>query len=205
MNYEVLAGDEIIVKTGQALKQRGVEMIVVANRAEALAKIKELIPKGASIDNGASQTLEEIGFVEYLKSNTHGWNNLHAAVVAEQDKEKKTQLRKQALLSDYYLGSVHALAETGEMVVASATGSQLSHLVFTSPNLILVVGAQKIVPTLDWAMKRLREYVVPREDKRMKDLGMGGTELAKIVVMEDEPAYTKRKVYVILVQEKLGF
>lgn len=205
MTYDTIKSAESIERTADAIRGRGSEVFIVADRAGALAKIQELIPKGASINNGSSRTLEEIGFVDYVKSDAHGWNNLHAAVVAEKDKAKQAPLRNAALFADYYLGSVHALAETGEMIVASASGSQLSPIAYTSQNLILVVGAQKIAPTYDAAMERLREYVVPLEDARMKEASMGGTVLSKILTIEHEPAFMGRTVRVILVKEKLGF
>jgi len=46
-------------------------------------------------------------------AKSHGWNNLHESILAETDKTKQDLLRRQALLSDYYLGSVHALAQDG--------------------------------------------------------------------------------------------
>lgn len=174
MQYNTLATKEAITKTVAALKEHNVEAIVVASKEEALAKIKELIPNRASVMNGTSVTLEQIGYVDYLKSGTHPWNNLHAGILAEKDPAKQGMLRKQATLSDFYLGSVHALAETGEFIVASNSGSQLPHIAYTSQNLIFVVSTQKIVPTLTEAMKRLEEYVLPLEDKRMQDLhGVG--------------------------------
>ena len=205
MKYDIIPTANIIDKTAESLRERGVEVFVVENRSEAFLKVKELIPKGVSVNNGSSITLAEIGFVDYLKSNAHGWNNLHAAVLAEKDPKKQAELRNSALFAEYYLGSVHALSETGEMIIASASGSQLPHIAFTSPNLIFVVGVQKIVPTFDEGLKRLREYVVPLEDKRMKEAGMGGTVLAKIFTFEREPVFMGRKVRIILVKEKLGF
>jgi L-lactate utilization protein LutB len=207
MEYDTLASDEAIAKTVEALKVRNFEPIVVATKDEALTKVKELIPQGAAVMNGASRTLEEIGFVEYLKSGSHGWNNLHAAVLAEKDPEKQKMLRRQALLSDYYLGSVHGLAQTGEMLIASNSGSQLPHIAFSSPNVIFVVGTQKIVPTLADAQARLLEYVVPLEDARMKQANgpQSGTKLNKLFTFYGEPTYTGRKIRVILVKEKLGF
>ncbi len=205
MNYETLVPREVILKTIEALKDRGLLAELVNSKKEALEKIKSLIPVGASVNNGSSITLKEIGFVDYLKSSEHGWNNLHEAVLAEKDPAKQAELRKLSNFADYYLGSVHALAETGEMVIASATGSQLPSLANTAKNIILVVGAQKIVPTLEEALKRLREYVVPLEDKRMKSTGAPGTVLAKILIMERETAYMGRKISVIIVNEKLGF
>jgi L-lactate utilization protein LutC len=187
------------------LQAKGYETSVVDTGVLALKKIKELVPKGASVMNGSSVTLEQIGFVEYLKSGEHRWNNLHAAIVAEKDPSKQELLRKQALLSDYYLGSVHALAETGEFVVASNTGSQLPHIVFSSTNLIFVVGQQKIVPDLTAALKRLEEYVIPLENQHMLDKYKVGTTLNKLVIFKGESPYTKRKIHFILVKETLGF
>ena len=205
MDYAKISDDNSIDMTVKALAERNVEAIVVATKEEALAKIKEWIPQGVSVMNGASQTLEAIGFVEYLKSGTHGWNNLHAMVAAEQDPAKRAALRKQALFSDFYLGSVHALAQTGEFVVASASGSQIPHIAFTSPNLVFVVGAQKIVPTLDEARKRVADYVFPLEDARMKSTGAPGSIFSKEFIFHREPAVMGRKVRMIIVKEALGF
>jgi len=205
MDYEKLATKEIVAKTAKALLANGTETFVAENGADALAKIKELIPKGASVLNGASRTLEQIGFVEYFKSGRHGWNNLHAAIIAEKDRAKQMALRKQATLADYYLGSVQALAETGEFVIASNTGSQLPHIVFTSPNLIFVVSTKKIVPSLVDAMQRLEEHVVPLEDKNIMAKFNMHTMLSKIVIFKRENPMLGRKVRMILANKNLGF
>ncbi|OGK33145.1 hypothetical protein A3E10_01080 [Candidatus Roizmanbacteria bacterium RIFCSPHIGHO2_12_FULL_37_23] len=205
MKYDTLADDASLKKTSDALGKLGYEVIRVKSRQEALAKIKEIIPDSASVMNGSSVTLEQIGFVEYLKSGKHQWNNLHEGIVAEKDPDKQSALRQKALLSDYYLGSVHALAETGEFVIASNTGSQLPHVVNTSPNLIFVVSTKKIVPDLDSAMKRLHEHVVPMEEKHMMEKYKVGTRANKIVIFRGESAYSKRKIRFILVEEDLGF
>ncbi|MDB5225117.1 MAG: hypothetical protein JWL87_69 [Candidatus Adlerbacteria bacterium] len=208
MDYTQLASEESITKTVAGLKERGFEPVVVATKEEALAKVKELIPQGASVMNGASATLEEIGFIDHLKAEGHGWDNLHAGIVSEADAEKQKELRRQALTSEYYAGSVHALSETGEMLIASNTGSQLPHIVYSSPNVVFVVGAQKIVPTLADTYKRLLDHVVPLEDARMKKVygPEAGTAVNKVFVFHKENVgFTGRKIHVILVKEKLGF
>lgn len=206
MDYKTLATEDTLIKVAAALKENNFEPIIVGTKAEALAKIQELIPKGASVMNGSSRTLEEIGFVEHLKGETHGWNNLHAGILAESDPAKQMQLRRQALLSDYYLGSAHALTETGEMVIASNTGSQLPHIVYSSTNVIFVVGTQKIVPTVAEAQKRLREHVVPLEDVNMQQKYKMHTALNKeFIYHKENTAFTGRSIKVILVKENLGF
>ena len=205
MNYEMLASDDSIAKTIKGLAERNVEAEVLEGGAKALERIQSLIPKGASVMNGSSRTLEQIGYIDYLKSGKHGWDNLHEAIVAESDKAKQSKLRKQAALSDYYLGSIHGLAETGEFIVASNSGSQLPHIVFTSPNVIFVVSTKKIVPTLADAMQRLETHVVPLEDQNMMTKYNIHTYLSKIVIFRREFQMSARKIRMLLVKENLGF
>jgi L-lactate utilization protein LutC len=205
MDYHTLASKESIIKTAAALGSNGIETSVVDTKEAALEEIKKLIPQGASVMNGSSRTLEEIGYVEVLKSGTHGWNNLHAAILVETDNTKQAALREQAVFSDFYLGSAHAVTEEGELLIASGSGSQIPPLSFTAKNIIIVAGAQKIVPVLADAFDRLKTYVYPLEDKRMKDAGMGGSSISKILIFAKEPAWTGRKVHLILVNEPLGF
>ncbi|MDB5254209.1 MAG: lactate utilization protein [Parcubacteria group bacterium] len=205
MDFSTLASDETIAKTTAALTGNSFIPVVLNTKEEALEKIKELIPEGASIMNGASETLHAIGYIDLLKSGQHKWHNLHDAVLAETDEVKQAALRKQSVLSDFYLGSAHALTEKGEIVVASNSGSQLPHLAFTSPNLILVIGSQKITPTLADAFRRIDEKILPLEDVRMKGVYGYGTLHAKTLILHKENPAMGRKVHVLIVKESLGF
>jgi len=205
MDYSKTADATTIEKTIAALKGHNFQAELVATKQAALARIKDLIPAGANVMSGSSTTLNEIGFTEYMKSGTHGWKNLKEEIVEEKNPAKQAVLRKQAVLADYFLGSVHAVTEAGETVTASASGSQLPSYAFTSPNLIWVVGTQKIVPNLDEAMKRIREYTFPLEDARMKSTGAPGSLLAKMLIQLTEPGMMKRNIHLIFINEKLGF
>lgn len=203
--YNTPASQDSISKTVRALTTNGFQVEVIDTKVDALARIKSIIPQGASVHNGSSTTLHEIGYIEYLKLGEHGWNNLHAAILAETDPEKQNRLRHESIFSDYYLGSVHALTETGELVIASNSGSQLPHLAYTSPNVILVVGCQKIAPNLDQALKRLEDYVVPLEDKRALEAYKSHTMHTKTLILHKENPKVGRSVKVLLVKEPLGF
>lgn len=207
MDYSTLASQETLEKVAAALKERGfLEVLIVDDKAAALKAIQEKIPAGASVVQGSSVTLEQIGFSDYLNGGEHGWENVNAQVRAENDDAKRADLRRLSATSDYYLGSVHALAETGEFIVGSNSGSQLPNLIYSSPNVILVAGAQKIVPTLEDGMKRLEEYVVPLEDQHMQELYNVHTNLSKIFIFKKENrAMSTRGLTMILVKEQLGF
>lgn len=205
MYYQILANDKQIKKTAKSLKSKGYETIVVENAVEALEEIKKAIPVDASIMNGSSTTLAQIGFVNLLKSSNHKWKNLNEVVLSENDPQKQANLRKQSLLSDYYIGSVHALCEDGTFIIASNTGSQLPHIVYSSQNLVFVVSTKKIVKDVAEGLARLEEHVVPLEDKRMKEAYGIGTNLNKIVVFRGENPISARKIKIILIKEDLGF
>ncbi|MGB2580736.1 MAG: lactate utilization protein [Minisyncoccia bacterium] len=204
MDYTKIPSDEIIEKLVVSLKERNINAIVVNTKEEALEKITDLIPAGGSVMNGSSTTLNEIGFVDYLKSGEHGWSNVHEQILNEKDPTKKARLRKESVLADYFLGSVHAITEDGQLVIVSASGSQIPSYAFTSDNVIWVAGTQKIVPTLDAAMARIRDHVVPLEDARTKNIGYPGTTWARTLIIEQE-IMPNRHLTIILVKEKLGF
>lgn len=155
--------------------------------------------------NGSSKTLQEIGFIELLKTNNQNWDNLHEKVLEEKDPEKQNKLRKLSTISDYYLGSAHGITEEGEILIASNTGSQLPHLVYNSQNIILIVGTQKITKNLSGAFERLNKHVIPLENERMMGVYGIGTTHAKTLILHKENPMMGRKIYVILVKEKLGF
>ena len=180
---------------------------LVETKESALTQLQTFIPAGATVMTGASTTLEQIGFAALLKGGQHPWRNLKDEILAEKDPVKQAILRKQGTLADYFLGSVHAIAETGELIFGSATGSQFPAYAFSSNNIIWVAGAQKITPTLATALQRVRDYVLPLEDQHMKQLygKEAGSFIGKLLIFEREAPYLHRHVNLLLVNEVLGF
>ncbi len=203
MKWGGMPGSEIIKKTAEAVESRGIEVIVVDSGKDALEKIIEIIPENAEISSGSSTTIQQIGFADILKEEKHKWNNLHEAVLAEKDPEKRTDLRRKMVTADYFLGSVNAIAQTGELVACDASGSRVSAYPFAAKRLVLVAGAEKITPTLDDAMKRVRDYVFPLEDKRAFEAYGAHSTTGKWVIIERERI--NGRITLILVKEKLGF
>lgn len=206
MDYETLAKEVVVKKTVEAVKARGIAAEVANTKEQALARLMELIPAGAVVMTGGSMTLTQIGLDNVLISGKHPWRNFKNTLLAEKDPAKQSALRLQSTMVEYYLGGVNAIAETGELVWASATGSQLPAFAFTSKNVIWVAGTQKITPNLDEALRRVREYVLPKEDQRQKSVGnKNGSFIGRILIFEREPAFLHRNLHLILVNEILGF
>ncbi len=204
MKYDILASKDVIKRAMEALKTRNVIVELVNTKEDALVRIKKLIPAGKEVMTGGSTTLDQIGFTELLKSGKHPWINLKGQILEEKDPAKQMELRKKSITSEYFLGSVHAITETGEIMMVNATGSSIPSCAFSSDNVIWIVGTQKIVPTREDGFKRILEYCVPLEDKRMKSVGYPGTTIGKYLIFERE-TNENRTIYLIFVNEKLGF
>jgi len=80
--------------------------------------------------------------------------------------DPKTQGREMRMLGaapDFAVGSAHAVTETGTVIVASLTGSQLPAYAYGGGTLIWVVGSQKIVKDVAEGLRRIDEYLVGAE------------------------------------------
>lgn len=203
--WDRIPGKQIITRTIDVLKSRGINAELVNTSGGALKVITARIPEGAEVMTGASTSLDQIGFTDLLKSGAHQWKNLKQELMSEKDPAKQRSLRVRATGAEYFIGSVQAVAETGEIVVASASGSQIPAYAFNARNVLWVVGAQKIVRNLEEALRRVREHALPLETARMKSQGYPGSMIGKILILEREPPQFGRNLTMILVNEKLGF
>jgi hypothetical protein len=196
------ASEAMLQTVAERLRERNFETVIVANGAEAKAAVMERIPEGVEIHSGKSKTLEDIGvFAELMASDRYDFVRKRTSKM-----DRKTQareIRKLGASPDVMLGSVQALTEAGQLVVASASGSQIGPYASGAGTLILVVGSQKIVPDLDTALRRITEYVQPYEDARLREQMGIGTKLTRILILARD--FNPGRTTVVLVREPVGF
>jgi L-lactate utilization protein LutB len=197
-----LPDEAAIARTVEALRARNIHVIVTNTGEEAHHALIQLLPEGAEICDSTSETLDAIGFTTYVRGNPR-YTNLHDAYAAEPDLAKRNELRRRASIADYFIGSVQAIAETGEVFVASSTGSQLAPYAFAAKRVIWVVGVQKIAPTFDAAMQRVRGHTLARHDQWLADMGRAPTPIGKLGIIEHESQ--AGRITLILVKEMLGW
>src|SRR5260370_37045247 len=122
--------------------------MIVETAAEAKAAVVERVPEGAEVHSGKSEALEDIGvFGELMEGDTYNFIRKRTMKM-----DRKTQMREMAKLGatpDDMVGSVHAVTEAGQLVVVSASGSQIGPYASGAQKLILVVGSQRACPYLD--------------------------------------------------------
>jgi L-lactate utilization protein LutB len=198
-----LPAEATIERAVENLEASGFDVAVVDSADDALAKLRSRIPAGASVMNGHSTTLEEIGFVEYLSEGDHDWESLPEEIWSIDDDEKRQAARRESQTADYFLGGVNAVAETGELVAADRSGSRIGAYPFAAENVLIVTGANKIVPTLSDALDRLESVAYPLENERAKEAYGVESAIAKQLIFRQE--LEEGRTTVVLVRERLGY
>ena len=197
-----LASEMSILKTVESLTQRNISALAVDSTDEAFKLLLTLVPSGSEVYCGTSETLNSIGFPEYIRNNPD-YRSLDREFESESDPQNKQELRRLSSISEYYIGSVQAISETGEVVVASSSGSQIGAYAFGAKHVILVSGTQKICPSLSDAISRVRGYSTDKHDEWLAEKGIGPAPIGKLLILEKETQLGR--LTVLLVREDLGW
>lgn len=201
--FGVLADDATIARTVAALEAKGYAVHVVDDAATAKELIVGLVPEGAEVNQGASETLEEIGVTEAIEhSGRFDAVRPRTRAMDRSTPEGLRAMRKLGVAPDYYLVSAHALTEDGTLVLASNTGSQLAPVAFGAGEVIFAIGTQKIVPDLATAFRRLEERSLPLEHARMQKLWGTNSAINKILIINKE--FRPSRITIVLIKELVG-
>lgn len=197
-----LADDKTIMETAEALKANGAEVFIVDSKEDAKKKVLEILPKGAEIMAMPSMTLEEAGIAQEINESGN-YNSVRKKLLSMDRKTQGLEMQKIGAAPEWAIGSIHAVAEDGTVMVASKTGSQFPAYAYGSSHIIWVVGAQKIVKNMEEGLERIYEYSLPLENERAKKAYGAESSVNKILVIKNEIA--PGRIAMIIVKEKLGF
>ncbi len=200
--FTKLADDKQIQRTAQALEARNIKALIADNGEEAKRMFFELVPESAEVFLGASVTLETLGIKDQIDKSGK-YDALRPKMFAMDRATQGREIRKLGAGPDYAAGSVHAVTEDGQVMIASKTGSQLGPYAYGAGKVIWVVGAQKLVRNLEEGMRRIEEYCVPREEVHMQQLYGSDTGLNKILIVNKE--IRPDRIIMIIVKQELGY
>ena len=196
------ANDERISRTSKALAANGIQTLIAENGAEAKRLFFELIPEGSEVFLGASVTLETLGIKEEIDKSGK-YEALRPKMFAMNRETQGREIRKLGGAPDFAAGSVQAVTEDGQVLIASNTGSQLGPYASGAGKVIWVVGSQKIVKDLNEGFRRIQEYVLPLEEEHMQQLYHMSTNVSKVLIVNRE--IRPNRITMIIVKEELGF
>ena len=189
-------------QTATALAAKNFAVEILDDAAAARTRIKDLIPEGASVFTGASETLRLSGIEEDI-NNSGRYDALRSRGMTMDRATQMDEIRRMLASPDVIVGSVAAVTETGSLVVASASGSQLTGYAGGSARAIWVVGAQKVVPDLSTALRRVEDHCLPLENDRAMRVYGQPSAVNRVLILNAEP-HPGRGI-VLLLREAIGF
>lgn len=211
-NFWKMRLDELKVQ----LEKNNFEVFIVENAAEAGALVIEnILPASGAktVAYGGSMTMKSAGLhdalllqenLEVIRSDEPGLSM-----------EDKIERRRQGLLVDLYISGTNAVTENGHLVNLDMIGNRIGAITFGPKNVVILVGRNKIVPDLEAAIYRIKEYASPVNAMRLDCK----TPCVKTGHCEDckspgricnswtitEKSFPKGRTRVVLINEDLGF
>jgi hypothetical protein len=177
--------------------------------------INEILPeiKPKTVSWGGSGTLAASGLYEYLRDSPDyetldTWDKTLSA-------EDKYELRRRALLVDCFFASSNAVTEDGHLVNLDMIGNRGGAITFGPRNVVLLIGRNKLVPDLERAMERIKEYVAPVNTMRLNMktpcvktgycMDCGSPDRICNVWTITEKSFPKGRIKIVLINEDHGF
>ena len=195
------ASADLLERTADALRANGFAVEILDDAAAARARVAQLLPAGAAVFTGASETLRLSGIEEDVAAGRY--DAIRPRVLAMDRATQGDEIRRLMTTPDYVLGSVAAVTETGSLVAASGSGSQLPAYSGGAAKAVWIVGAQKIVPDLPAALRRVHEHALPLESERALRVYGQPSAVNRLLVLNAEPHPGRSTV--LLLREAVGF
>ena len=202
LDFAIPALPDRLDRVAAAMEANGIHTIIASSASEAREIVLDLIPDGAELFESSSQTLIETGLASAV-TETGRFQLVRPKLLELYAQGDRDGMRKLGSAPQVMIGSVHAITESGDLLIGSGTGSQLGPSAYSAGQIIWVVGAQKIVRDIDEGLRRIREYSYPRENNRMLAERGVPSSLNKILIVHRESM--PGRATVVLVNEELGF
>ena len=189
-------------RAAAALRANGFAAEILDDAAAARARVRDLVPDGASVLTGASETLRLSGIDEDINASGQ-YDAIRPRVLAIDRATGADEIRKLVVSPDFVVNSVAAITETGSLVLASGSGSQIPANAGGAAHAIWVVGAQKVVPDLSTALRRVEEHALPLENVRAQAIYGMPSAVNRLLILNADPRPGRGTV--LLLRETIGY
>ena len=201
VDFSAPASEAQLEALADQLRARNFEVVIVDDASQAKDEVLKRIPEGASIHSGKSKTLEDAGiFEELMQKDEYDFIRKRTSKMDRQT--QRDEIRRAWAAPDVMLSSAHAVTENGQIIITSASGSQIGPIASGAGHLILVIGSQKLVPDLDTAFERIKQYVFPYEDARLREQMGVGTKITRTLILEQD--FLPGRTTIVLVRQPIG-
>ncbi len=156
--------EEKILRTIDSLEKNNMNGYIVNNKEELINKIIGLTNEGEKVSCGGSMSLAETGVMEHLRSGRYDFLDRAKEGLSVKEIDR---IYRESFFADTYFSSSNAITEDGELYNVDGNGNRVAALLFGPRKVIIIAGVNKIVKSLDEAIKRNREIAAPANAKRL--------------------------------------
>ena len=210
MNEHIAAVNrERIARLAKKLEANSFGVSVFETKEEAASFLKEAIPKGASIGVGGSESLAELGIIEWLTGSAD------YAFIDRYHTDDRPKAYREALTADVFLTSTNAVTMDGWLYNVDGTGNRVAAIIYGPDKVYVVAGVNKIVKDLESAKTRVEQLTAPANNHRLgKDnpcVKIGEcVHCSQPTTICNQYVISRRsgipgRIHVILVNEELGY
>ncbi|MBU7043436.1 MAG: lactate utilization protein [Theionarchaea archaeon] len=202
-----MSDPEYLDKTVKALARNEFEVIMAKDGTDAVSILCDLIDTTAVVGIGDSATLRQLGILDRL--HERGTSIINPFIGAYRRETAIT-----CLLAHVFLTGANAITQDGKIVDIDGAGNRIAGTIYGPEKVIIVVGKNKIVPTVEDAFSRIKNYIAPYHAKTM-GYNPPCTKTGKCMdchspdkvcrietVIARNPMYSQ--IYIIMVNEDLG-
>ncbi len=204
--------DKLGPRLVEALKKRQFDAWYIPDADGALTKLISLIPKDDSISWGGSMTMDALGTGEKL--TRMGFNVIDRDTA--KSPEERHELMRRALTCGTFITGTNAISEDGELVNIDGVGNRVAAMCYGPKQVILLIGMNKVVKTLEDAISRARNTAAPVNVQRFPDRktpcnitgscadckGEGSVCTYIVITRQSKPL---GRIKIILIGEDIGF
>lgn len=193
------------------LKLRNIDAFYLESFNEANNKLLQMIPCNCTVGVGHSITVQDSRIVQKLIER----GNIVFDKTMAVNKQESKQLKKKALTADWYITGTNAISLEGHIVNVDHSGNRVAAMIYGPDNVVIIVGINKIVDSLNEAIQRAKNIASPLNAKRA-GFNPPCVELGKcvdcrskervcnnLVIIEGQDVADRMKVFIV--NESAGF
>ena len=192
-----------------SFKDCGYDAHFVKTKEEAFELAKTYIKSGMSVGLGGSESVKEIGLLNYLlnKKDITLFNQYEDGISMDENIHR----RRQGLVSDIFVTSTNAITKDGKLVNADGSGNRVAAFSYGPKNVLVIVGINKIVEDVEAGFKRVMEVAAVKNIERInnKAIEMGKEPKHNLDNIANKFSWVKAddkdRIIIILVDEELGY
>lgn len=164
--YKQIARKNLAIQMIEHLKKRNMEGYYCETKKEALEKAISFLPSQCSISQGGSESLNEIGFMDYMKVHKDDYQIIDR--FAGKTVEEKREIYGKSTMADYYFMSANAITKDGIIVNMDGSGNRVACLCHGPNHVVLVIGMNKVAYNLEDAINRIHLVAGPTNTIRQQ-------------------------------------